>query len=141
MCVSGGKIDTLLVILLHMLPWDGQKNNPSPLSNTLDLFYRSKLGMDAITGIQGLWALARRSLYLLLPMTYVQMHSQNTSAHLSFHHANTIAVELSVIVEREGTDIIQPRMLAAIFFLYLAMHLWSDFLPRCSMTWKLPGHG
>ena len=74
-------------------------------------------------------------------MTHVQMHSQNTSAHLSFHHANTIAVELNVIVEKEGTDMRQPRKPVAIFSLHLAMHLWSDFLPRCRMTWKLPERG
>ena len=46
----------------------------------------------------------------------------------SFHHANTIAVESNAIVEREDTDTRLPRMLAAIFFLYLAMHLWMGFL-------------
>ena len=54
-------------------------------SITVEQYLGSLLSIEARHGCdywnQMTWALARRSLYLLLPITHVQMHSQNTSAH------------------------------------------------------------
>ena len=91
-----------MMMIRHILPFGWTEGI---LSITVEQYLGSLLSIEARHGCNywnpKKWALARRSLSLLLPMTHVQMHSQNTSAHLSFHHANTIAVELNVIVEKE----------------------------------------